>query len=214
MNKFKRALVAFWQDTRGGAMIGGLLSSLMGQQGNQSTTSNSTTSGNQSTNQSGQQTTNPNEDPLFTQFRQTILPALAQQFQQAQQPVYGDAQVAKVAQTNNDAANAAQTSVSNNAARRGTLNSGATDAASTAIQQASTGKTADFMNSLPFLNQQAQWGKTQDLLGLATNFLGRSPLGQTSTSNNQGNSTFGQTTDASSKTKSSSAPSLFRIPLG
>jgi hypothetical protein len=51
----------------------------------------------------------------------------------------------------------------------------------TSLEQSRAGGISNFMNSLPFLNEQAKWGRTQDLLGMATNFLGRSPVGQTST---------------------------------
>ena len=149
---------------------------------------------------SGVQTSTPNEDPMFAMFRQSILPAIAKQYQDAQQPVYGDAQRAEVMNQANDAGNAASTAVANNAARRGTLNAGSTDAANTAIQQGVTGKIIDFQNQIPFLNQQAQFGKTQDLLGLATNFLGRAPIGYTNT-NNQNTSSSSSGTESKTGTE-------------
>lgn len=173
-------------------------------------TSNLTGSSSQQGNitSSGAQTTTPNEDPIFSMFRQSILPAIAQQYQTAQQPVYGDAQRAQVIQQANQAGDAAQTAVANNAARRGTLNAGSTDAANTAIQQGVTGKIVDFQNQIPFLNQQAQWGKTQDLLGLATNFLGRAPIGQTTTSNGNTSSSSTGTQSQNGQSTGSQTPSL------
>lgn len=132
-----------------------------------------------STSQAGSSTTNAIENPIFSAFRESILPAISKQYEDSQKDVYGDAQVAKVANDANAAGQAAQTAVANNAARRGALNSGATDAANTAIQQGVTGKVIDFENQLPFLNQQAKMQNTNNLLGLATNFLGRAPLGST-----------------------------------
>ena len=43
------------------------------------------------------------------------------------------------------------------------------------------------------LNQQAKFNQTQSLLGLATGFLGQSPIGQTTTSANQGSNASTQT---------------------
>lgn len=162
-----------------------------------------------STTTAGSSTTTPNEDPLFSMFRQSILPAIAKQYQDAQQPVYGDAQTADVInKANNNYAGASQ-SIANNAARRGTLNSGSTDAANTALDQSRAAGITQFTNQIPFLNQQAQFGKTQDLLGLATNFLGRSPLGQTTTSSGSGTSqSQGSSTQQGSQTNTST-PSLW-----
>lgn len=196
-----------------GALVGGILSSLMGQQGNQSGTSNTNSTGSQSSSQQGQSTSTPNEDPIFTFFRQSILPAIAQQYSEAQKPVYGDAQTSQYTQQANDVYNKAMQGVNDSAARRGTLNSGSTDAAATSLAQGRAGNISNYFAQIPFLNQQAQWGKTQDLLGLATNFLGRSPLGQTTTSDQSGQSQFQQNQTGTSTSKSSSNPSLFGIPL-
>jgi hypothetical protein len=147
-------------------------------------------------------------------FRESILPAIAQQYSDAQKPVYGDAQTAQIANQANQAGQAAETAVANNAARRGTLNSGSTDAANTAIQQGVTGQITNFQNQIPFLNQQAKFGNTQNLLGLATSFLGQSPIGSTTTNATQGNQQFNQSQTGTSSSNASSHPSLFGIPLG
>jgi hypothetical protein len=147
---------------------------------------------------SSQNTITPNEDPRFTDYRASLLPALSKQYDEAQKPVYGDAQVGQAVQNSNDVYNAGEQGVANSAARRGVLDSGAYSGPVSSLEQARTGGITSFMNSLPFLNEQAKWGRTQDLLGMATNFLGKSPIGQTQTgttqSTQQGTQT-GQGTD-------------------
>jgi hypothetical protein len=172
--------------------------------------SNSTGSSSQQGNvtSSGSQTTTPNEDPLFSMFRQSILPAISQQYADAQKPVYGDAQRAQVMNQANEAGAGAETAVSNNAARRGTLNAGSTDAANTAIQQGVTGANIAFSNQIPFLNDQAKFDKTQGLLGLATNFLGRAPLGSTSTSSGDTSTSSSGTQSQSGTGQNTATPSL------
>lgn len=195
-------------------LIGGLLSSLMGQNQNQTGSQSASATGSQTTSGSGQSTVNPNENPLFKMFRESILPAISQQYADAQKPVYGDAQRAQVMNQANEAGQGAETAISNNAARRGTLNAGSTDAASNAVQQGIAGQNVAFSNQIPFLNQQAKFGNTQNLLGLATSFLGQSPIGSTTSSNQQGQANTTQNQTGTSSSHSGSAPSLFGIPLG
>jgi hypothetical protein len=118
--------------------------------------------------------------------------------------VYGDAQVGQLANQANQAGQAAETAVANNAARRGTLNAGSTDAANTAIQQGVTGQITNFQNQIPFLNQQAKFGNTQNLLGLATSFLGQSPIGSTTAGSQWGQADMTQQQQGTSNTKTGS----------
>jgi len=138
-----------------------------------------------STAQAGSSSVTPTQDPMFTAFRESILPAISQQYAAAQQPLYGNAQIAQVANQGNQATQGAETALANNAARRGVLNSGATQAGNTALQQANTANVTGFESQIPFLNEQVQQQRTNSLLGLATSFLGQAPIGQATT--------FGQT---------------------
>jgi hypothetical protein len=200
-----------------GAFVGQLISSLMGNQSNTSSnsTSNSTSNVTGNQNSTGNSTVTPNENPIFTAFRESILPAIAQQFANAQQPVYGPAQEAQFVNNANNIYGQAMQGAQNNAARRGAFNSGAMDAAQTNLDQSRAGQIANFYSQIPLLNQQNSFNQTQNLLGLATQFLGQSPIGSTTIGNNS--STFGQnassTNNTSSNSKSSSNPELFGIPL-
>lgn len=191
------------------------------QTGTSSQTANQQTQSNQNItgNTSGQQTVTPNEDPLFTMFRQSVLPAIASQYADAQKDVYGDAQKAGAVNDANNIYNAQEQNLANSAARRGVLNSGAYSSGANALAQGRASGITSFFNQIPFLNSQAKFGRTQDLLGLATNFLGKSPLGQTTTSNQSSNqnatgntSSTGNTTgttSATGKTDQWGNPSLF-----
>jgi hypothetical protein len=141
----------------------------------------------------GSSTTSPNENPIFSSFRQSLLPAISAQYAAAQQPVYGNAQIAQVANQGNQATQAAQQANKAAAARSGTLNAGNTQANNASLQQGNVANTTNFENQIPMLNQQAKFNNTQSLLGMATNFLGQSPIGQTTTSANQGSNSSVQT---------------------
>lgn len=134
----------------------------------------------------GSSSTTPNENPIFQQFRQSLLPAISAQYADAQKPVYGQQQVAQVAQQGNQATKAATDANAARAARSGTLNAGNTTATNASAQAANTANVTGFENQIPMLNQQAKFNNTQSLLGLATGFLGQSPIGQTNVSNNTG----------------------------
>lgn len=196
-----------------GGFLGGLLSSLMGQSGsgNSSNSSTSNSSGSQSSN--GQSTVTPNENPIFTMFRTSILPAIAQQYSDAQKPVYGDAQTAQFTNQQNNVYQQALQGAQGNAARRGVLNSGAMDAAANNLDLQRAGQISNFYSQIPLLNQQAKFNNTQSLLGLATSFLGQSPIGSTTVGNNNSNFNQTQTGTSTGSQSSSQNPSLFGIPL-
>lgn len=163
----------------------------------------------------GSSSTTPTENPIFSAFRQSILPAISAQYQAAQKDVYGAPQVAQVAQQGNAATKAATDANTARAARTGTLNAGNTAATNASAQAANTANITGFENQIPMLNQQAKFNNTNSLLGMATNFLGRAPLGSTSTSNQNGTSASTQTgTNTSSGTQFGN-PSIFNdIGLG
>ena len=141
----------------------------------------------------GSSTTTPNQNPIFQQFQQSLLPAISSQYAAAQAPVYGQQQVGQVAQQGDQATKAATDANTARAARSGTLNAGNTAATNASAQQANTAATTGFEQQIPMLNQQAKFNQTQSLLGLATGFLGQSPIGQTTTSANQGSNASTQT---------------------
>lgn len=125
-----------------------------------------------------------NEDPQFSSFRSSLLPALSSLYSQAQQPVYGAAQTAQVANAADQATQAQSGALNSRLAATGALNSGAAAAGQTALGQANTGSLTNFFSQVPFLNQQAELQNTGNVLNMATNFLGRDPINQTSTTNN------------------------------
>lgn len=148
-------------------------------------------------NKSGNQTQTPNENPLFTMFREQLLPAISAQYADAQKPVYGDADIARNSESANQTFNTGMDSATQALARRGALSSGAATSVASNLGAARAGNIANFNSSIPFLNEQAKFGKTQGLLGLAANFLGQSPLGQTSTYQDQ--QTGSQNTNSTNK---------------
>lgn len=132
----------------------------------------------------------PVEDPMFAMFRKMLLPAIGQEYQKAQTPVYGDAQKAQFLNDANGQFNNAADNLTGNLARRGALSSGAAAGSLEPLEGARAGNVSNFFSQIPFLNEQARSSRVNNLLGLATNFLGRDPIGQTTTSQgtNTGNS--------------------------
>jgi hypothetical protein len=158
----------------------------------------------------GSSTTTPNQNPIFQSFQQSLLPAISAQYEAAQAPVYGNAQIAQVANQGNQATQAAEQANKAAAARSGTLNAGNTQANNTSLQQGNVANTTNFENQIPMLNQQAKFNNTQNLLGLATSFLGQSPIGQTTTSANQGTNTSAQVGTNTSTSSGWGNPSILQ----
>lgn len=123
---------------------------------------------------------------MFTQFRQLMLPALGAAYSDAQKPVFGDAQKAQFLNDQNSIFNTQADSLGAGAARRGVTDSGAFASGLTGLGQTRAANASNYFSSIPFLNDQAKSQRTGNLLSLATNFLGRSPLGSTTTSNQSG----------------------------
>lgn len=174
------------------------------------TSSNSLMQALQSFTNQGNSSTTPTENPIFSAFRQSILPAISAQYQAAQKDVYGAPQVAQVAQQGNAATKAATDANTARAARTGTLNAGNTAATNASAQAANTANITGFQNQIPMLNQQAKFNNTNSLLSMATNFLGRAPLGSTSTSNQSGSSNSSQTGSTTGKTSNWGDPSIMQ----
>lgn len=190
-----------------GNFLGSLFGDLLGGFGSENGSSqssgsqNSTGSSNSSSTSNG--STTPTEDPMFSMFRQSLLPAIAGQFAKAQQPVYGNAQIGQIANAANNNANAAVQGQNAADARSGRFNSGVSSANAAATKAGATGAVTGFESQIPFLNQQAQQNSTNNLLGLATNFLGRAPLGQTTSNSSTGNNTFQQLMNSLQNSQSS-----------
>jgi len=179
--------------------MGNPFSSSTTQQQNQSQQQNSLQSFLNAFANQGTSATTPNENPMFTQFRESILPAIAAQYSEAQKPAYGAPEIAQAIQTGNKATTAAEQGNIARAARTGTLQAGNTAATNASLDAANTANITNFMNQIPFLNQQTAFDRTNSLLGLAAGFLGQSPIGQTTTSQQTG-SNVGTNTAMSTST--------------
>lgn len=135
----------------------------------------------------GTSSVTPNENPLITQFRESEMPAIAAQYNLAQQPVYGPQQIAQQVSADNATANAAQTGEDASLARRGAANSGNAVDVSNSINNARTGQISNFVNSVPLLNEQNKFNQTQGVLSSALGLTGQSPIGSTTVGTNTGN---------------------------
>jgi hypothetical protein len=149
------------------------------------TSTNTGTSGGTNTQQQGG-TATPNLNPTFSGFQQSLVPALSNLYAQAQTPVYGNTQIAQVANQGDAATNAASNALSANLARRGALNSGANAAGQTALQAANVANTVGFENQIPLLNEQTEMNNTSNVLGLAEGLTGKALSTNTTTGTGQG----------------------------
>lgn len=185
------------------AMLGGsAVSGALGGKGRQAANSGAT---NQTTNQSassasgGTNVVTPNENPIFTQFRESLLPGIASQYNLAQKPLYGDQQTAEVTNAANNNYNSAISGITQQMARRGALTGGNFTDAASAIDAARAGEITNFTNQIPLLNQQNKFNQTQQVLGMGAGLVGQSPIGSTTTGTNTGsNSGTSNTVGASS----------------
>jgi hypothetical protein len=156
----------------------------------------------------------PVEDPMFTAFRQAILPQLAKQYQQAGTPLYGAPEKAAFLGTQNKLFNSGVQNTAAAMAARGGLQSGLMDSAVQNLAANRANNASSFFSQIPAMNRQYSDTRTGNLLNLATNFLGKSPLGQTSQSSQTGTST---STGASQGTNTQYGPdfmSSFMNSLG
>jgi hypothetical protein len=147
---------------------------------------NTQQSQNSSYNNQSNSTITPNEDPMFAAFRQMLLPVLADEYQKAQKPLYGDAEKAQFLGEQNALSEAGAKALDSRLARRGALRSGALDMGLGDLEAARQRSTTGFFSQLPFLNEQARSQRTNNLLGMATSFLGRAPVGQTTSGSQSG----------------------------
>ncbi len=131
------------------------------------TINTNTSSGNQT------RTSTPSLNPLMGGFQSSLVPALTGMFGEASTPIYGQTQIAQVANQGDTATNAASNALTANLARRGVLNSGAAASGQTALQQGNEANTVNFENQIPLLNRQNEQQQQQNVLGLAEGLTGK-----------------------------------------
>jgi len=127
-------------------------------------------------------TTTPVEPGYQSAFRQSLLPKYNSLLAQAGKPVYGDAQRANFMGNLNTLANSATNNLANTlASRTGSLNGGAFSSGATNIALGRLGQMANYDAMVPAANQAAQLQNTSQVLGMGLNFVGRAPIGSTTT---------------------------------
>jgi hypothetical protein len=169
----------------------GKAASALGGSGKGGPTSTLSKSGTSSTATTGSQggTNTPNLNPIMAGFQNSLVPALSSMYEKAQTPVYGQQQIAQVANAGDAATNAASDALTSNLARRGVLNSGAAASGETALAQGNESNTVGFENQIPLLNYQNEMAQTGNVLGLAEGLTGKALSTNTSTASNQGTTT-------------------------
>ena len=145
-----------------------------------SSTSNSTSSN------SGSSTSTPNLNPLMSGFQSSLVPALSGMFANAQKPMYGDAQVAGVANQADAATKAGSDALTSRLARTGSLNSGAAASGQTSLAQTNLGNVTNFESQVPFLNAQNTQNQTNNVMGLAEGLTGKALSSNTTTGTSTG----------------------------
>lgn len=166
----------------------GKAASALGGSGKAGPTSKSTIAGTNtgSSSSNGTNATNYTEAPGILNFQESLLPAVSSLYSQAQQPVYGAAQEAQVANQADAATTAGSQALTNKLARSGGLNSGANVAGQTALAQSNLGNLTNFFSQVPALNQQAELQNTGNVLNMAEGIVGRAPTNSSTTSNQTG----------------------------
>lgn len=120
------------------------------------------------------------EDPRFSSFRNSLLPLFGQEFNKAQQPIYGDGQKASTLQDINEQFAGIVDIIAQQGAARGQLGSGLMPQLNLEAQLAGAGQRANFLSQLPMLEENARRTSIGNLLNMGTNFAGRAPISQAS----------------------------------
>ena len=150
------------------------------------------------------QTTTNQFDPYMQAFRNTFAGAGLKEMQSANQPLYGDTQLAGIIGQQNDLSKAATESLRSSLARSGRLGSGAADQGVSDIETARFGNIANFQTQLPLLNEEVRQRRLAGGASMAlpyvglgyntgTTSTGATSGSQTGTSESQANTT-GKTT--------------------
>lgn len=155
----------------------------------QNTTSTSSTdkSFEQSQNQATNQQRTFDENPMLAAARDALLPILGSEFNKAQKPIYGQAQQAGFMQSLNELAQSAMQRMTQGVAASGGLHSGRFAGGTQDIERQRMGQASQFFANLPMQEEQARSNKIKDLLGLATNWLGRGPINENITGTAESN---------------------------
>lgn len=150
---------------------------------NQTSTSKTDKTYEQQQEQSSNQNRTFDENPLMSAAREALLPILGSEFNKAQKPVYGQAQQAGFMQSLNELAQTAMQRMTQGVAGSGGMRSGRFAGGTADIEKQRFGEASKFFANLPFQEEQARSGRVNNLLGLATNWLGQGPINETITGN-------------------------------
>jgi len=131
-------------------------------------------------------------DPLMKQFQQSLIPQIQQGITLAQQPVYGQAQVASNLQNLNQLANSSIKQLQSNLARTGGLQGGGNAQGVSDILQNKNNQAAQFAQNVPMMNRQATMAALPSMFGAATSLMSQGPRTQsTQFDNTQSQQTSG-----------------------
>lgn len=162
---------------------------LFGSKQKQNQTSTNTTDKNyeQSQEQSSNQRREYDENPLLAAARDALVPILSSEFNKAQKPIYGQSHQASFMNSLNEMAQAAMQRMTQGVAGSGGLRSGRFAGGTQDIERQRMGEASKFFANLPMLEEQARTGRVNNLLGLASNWLGTGPVNETVTGQAQSN---------------------------
>ncbi len=160
-----------------------------------SATSTNTTSrtAEQTSNQQSEQQRKFNENPLFGQAREALLPLFASELNKAQKPIYGQAQQAGFMQQLNELASSAMQRMTQGVAGSGGMRGGRFAGGTADIEKARFGEASKFFQGLPAQEEAARSGRVNNLMGLATKWLGMGPVDETVTGEANSNTKTNET---------------------
>lgn len=138
---------------------------------------------------SNQGTMTPTEPGYATDFRKETMANTQNAINQAQAPVYGDAQKASYLNSLNDLANSSMDSLKQNLSRSGALTSGRLSQGVSDIDSARNSQAAGFFSQIPFLNAQARTATLNPLLATQAGLAGKAPTGYTQSQTGTGTDT-------------------------
>lgn len=169
-------------------LVGAGLSAAQGmfgskQKQNQTSTSSTDKTYEQQQQQNSNQQRTFDENPLMAAAREALLPIIGSEFNKAQKPIYGQAQQASFMESLNELAQSAMQRMTQGVAGSGGLRSGRFAGGTADIEKQRFGDANKFFANLPFQEEQARSGRVNNLLGLATNWLGSGPINETITGN-------------------------------
>ena len=138
------------------------------------------------TNQQGLNANLPVQLPWVAQMQQQNAIQAQNQYAQAQQPVYGDAQKAQFLQNQNQQEQQGQKALASQLASHGIQDSGATAAGLTSLEGGRQANIANYEAQVPLANRQARQAQESQALGLEMGAAAAPPTGNISTSSSTG----------------------------